>query len=78
MTQDPIIMRPQLQRWLGRHSDTVRKWMRDKRLPQPDVAMSRESIGWKVSTLRAAGIMYPLPDDQASPPTPEASAGARP
>lgn len=54
--QDRVIWRPQLQEMMGVTSETVRRWMRANRLPTPDVAMSRKTLGWRVSTLRAAGI----------------------
>ena len=37
-------------------SETIRRWVRDKRLPSPDVNLSQRTQGWGVSTLRAAGI----------------------
>ncbi len=37
-------------------SETIRRWVRDKRLPSPDVNLSQRTQGWRVSTLRAAGI----------------------
>jgi predicted DNA-binding transcriptional regulator AlpA len=37
-------------------SETIRRYMRDEKLPKPDVELSRRTMGWKLSTLRAAGI----------------------
>lgn len=37
-------------------TETIRRYIRDKRLPKPDVALSQKTMGWKLSTLRAAGI----------------------
>lgn len=54
--QDRVIWRPDLQKMMGVTSETVRRWMKAKRLPTPDVAMSRKTLGWRVSTLRNAGI----------------------
>lgn len=54
--QDRVIWRPQLQQMMGVTSETIRRWMRDHRLPEPDVAMSRKTLGWRVSTLRAHGV----------------------
>ena len=54
--QDRVIWRPQLQELMGVTSETVRRWMKDKRLPPPDVAMSRRTLGWRISTLRASGV----------------------
>jgi len=53
---DRVIWRPELQQMMAVTSETVRRWMKAGRLPRPDVAMSRKTLGWKVSTLRAAGI----------------------
>lgn len=52
--------RPDLQKMMGVTSETVRRWMRDKRLPTPDVAMSRKTLGWRMSTLRAHGVNLAL------------------
>ena len=54
--QDRVIYRPQLQQMLSVSSETVRRWMKEGRLPQPDVAMSRKTLGWRLSTLHNAGI----------------------
>lgn len=54
--KDRVIWRPQLQEMMGVTSETVRRWMHGNKLPTPDVAMSRKTIGWRLSTLRAAGI----------------------
>lgn len=54
--QDRVIWRPDLQKMMGVTSETVRRWMKAKRLPKPDVAMSSKTLGWRVSTLRNAGI----------------------
>lgn len=56
---DPIITRKEFQKRLGVVSDTVRRWMRDGKLPKPDIHLSRETLGWRLSTLRAAGINLP-------------------
>jgi predicted DNA-binding transcriptional regulator AlpA len=56
--QDRVIWRPDLQKMMGVTSETVRRWMRDHRLPAPDVAMSRKTLGWRVSTLRAHGLNF--------------------
>ena len=53
---DPIIKRSDLPKILGVHSDTVRKWLKDKRLPEYDVKLSSKTCGWNTSTLRAAGV----------------------
>jgi predicted DNA-binding transcriptional regulator AlpA len=55
-SEDRVIWRPELQKMMGVTSETVRRWMKDKRLPPPDVAMSRKTLGWRISTLRASGV----------------------
>ena len=62
MTQDAtddLILRPVLMRRLGVCSDTIRRWLRDKKLPPPDVAITVRKTGWKLSTLRAHGVNLP-------------------
>ena len=55
-TSDPLITRLQLTRILRVSGETMRRWLREKRLPPPDFALSSKTYGWKSSTLRAAGI----------------------
>lgn len=54
--EDRVIWRPQLQEMMGVSGNTITRWIKTKKLPVPDVAMSRRTLGWRVSTLRAAGI----------------------
>jgi predicted DNA-binding transcriptional regulator AlpA len=53
---DRVIWRRELQAAACVSSETVRRWMRDGKLPSPDVDLSHRTRGWRVSTLRAAGI----------------------
>lgn len=53
---DPIIKRSELQKRLRVHTDTIRVWMKQKKLPAYDVKLSGRTCGWKTSTLRAAGV----------------------
>ena len=54
---DPIILRRDLAELLGGlSSETMRRWMRDGKLPPPDVDLSMRTRGWRRSTLIAAGI----------------------
>ena len=53
---DPIIKRGDLPKILGVHSDTVRKMLKAKRLPDYDVKLSVRTCGRKTSTLRADGV----------------------
>lgn len=54
--EDRVIWRPDLQEEMHVSSETIRRWMKDGKLPAPDVFMSRKTMGWRVSTLRHAGI----------------------
>jgi predicted DNA-binding transcriptional regulator AlpA len=55
-TPDRVIWRRELQAAADVSSETVRRWMRDGKLPAPDVNLSHRTKGWRVSTLLAAGI----------------------
>ena len=54
--EDPVIWRPELQRRLEVCSETIRRYLKDGKLPPPDVAMSAKKMGWRLSTLRAHGV----------------------
>lgn len=56
MTTDRTIWRKDLQRMLGKSSETMRRWINSGTLPKPDVQLSRSTLGWKASTLQAAGV----------------------
>lgn len=59
MTQqpiDPVIWRADLAKRLNRSSETLRQWIKAGKLPKPDVDLSQKTRGWKLSTLREAGI----------------------
>ena len=58
LTIDPVIYRADLQKKAGVTSETVRQWMKRGKLPKPDVAISMRTMGWRLSTLRAAGIGF--------------------
>lgn len=55
-TQDPIIKRADLPRLLDVHTDTVRRMIKDGKLPKFDVRLSQKTCGWRKSTLAAAGV----------------------
>lgn len=55
-TPDRVVWRRELQAAASVSSETVRRWMKDGKLPLPDVNLSHRTKGWRVSTLRAAGI----------------------
>ena len=54
--EDRVIWRADLCTTLRVCSDTVRRYLKDGKLPKPDVELSRRTMGWKLSTLRGAGI----------------------
>lgn len=57
LAEDQILRLHDLMARLGVTStETIRRYRRDKKLPKPDVALSKRNVGWKVSTLRAAGV----------------------
>lgn len=39
-------------------SETVRVWIKETKIPKPDVVISMRTRGWKASTLRAAGLPF--------------------
>jgi predicted DNA-binding transcriptional regulator AlpA len=54
--KDRVIWRHNLQSLLSVSSETMRRWIKEGRLPKPDVAMSQKTMGWRLSTLRVSGI----------------------
>jgi len=56
---DPVIFRADLMARLGIAGETLRRYMRDKKLPPPDVDMSQRKRGWRLSTLRKHGLNLP-------------------
>lgn len=59
---DPVIWRSELRQMLGGVcSETIRLWMKSGKLPAPDVKLSLKTMGWRLSTLHAAGINVPAP-----------------
>lgn len=60
--QDVVIWRSELREMCGGVcSETIRVWMKSGKLPAPDVKLSLRTMGWRLSTLRAAGINLPVP-----------------
>ena len=53
---DRVIWRQDLIREANVCRETIRRWIRAGKLPQPDVDITRQRQGWKRSTLVAAGI----------------------
>ena len=56
MSDDRIIYRQDLYKALGVTSETLRKWIKEDKMPPTDIAISRRTVGWRLSTLQAAGI----------------------
>lgn len=54
--EDRIIYRQDLYEMLKVTSETLRRWIRDGKLPPADVAITQRTMGWRLSTLQAAGI----------------------
>ena len=54
---DRVIWRRDLMKMFGvTSSETIRCWMRSGKLPEPDVNLSNRTKGWRLSTLRNAGL----------------------
>ena len=56
LQEERLVSRADLCKTLDVHSETIRKWLKSGKLPTPDVALSRKTLMWRLSTLRAAGI----------------------
>lgn len=56
MDPEKIIWRADLPALFKKSDETIRKWIKAGKLPQPDVQLSLQSRGWKVRTLHQAGI----------------------
>lgn len=55
--EDKILYRDELCKALGGvTTETLRRWMKNGKVPQPDIAMSQKTLGWRYSTLLAAGV----------------------
>jgi predicted DNA-binding transcriptional regulator AlpA len=71
MTPAPIIRRRELQAHLGVSSDTMRRYLKDGKLPPLDFNPTPKLQAWRLDTLKAAGW-----DIEAIEPTPEATPAA--
>jgi hypothetical protein len=57
MSGDYVIWRRDLRAALNNVSDeTLRQWLKTGKLPPPDIDLSQRTRGWRLSTLRRAGI----------------------
>ncbi len=55
-TKERLVSRADLCSMLDVSQETLRKWLKVGKLPTPDVALSRKTILWRLSTLQSAGI----------------------
>lgn len=54
---DRMVTRAELAQLLGGvSSETIRRHLKAKRLPPPDVQLSRKTAAWRLSTLQGAGV----------------------
>lgn len=53
---DRLVWRAEICEKMNVGSEAVRRWIKDGKLPRPDVSITRRTKCWKLSTLRAAGI----------------------
>ena len=53
---DRIIYRQDLYKLIGVTSETLRRGLKEGKIPAADIAISRRTVGWRLSTLHAAGI----------------------
>jgi predicted DNA-binding transcriptional regulator AlpA len=53
---DRLVFRDDLVTSLGVGKEALRRWIKAGKLPKPDVAITRRTMAWKLSTLQAAGI----------------------
>ncbi len=63
------LRRHELRAALGVSGETLRRYIRDRKLPPPDIDLGPKAQWWHRATLEAAGIRLP----QATPPTPASS-----
>ena len=54
--KDRVIPRQDLYKKMGVTSETLRKWIKDGKIPPADIAISQRTVAWRLSTLQAAGI----------------------
>lgn len=56
-TEDPLYTRDELIRRHRISSRTLSRWIKERRVPPPDIAPTRQGQQWRHSTLRAAGLV---------------------
>ncbi len=72
---DPVIRPHHIAKAMDVTVETVHRWRkaRPSKLPPCDVVLSRETMGWRRSTLVAAGIDIPLPGEKEPVGIPQAA-----
>ncbi len=58
-SDDQIIWRPDFTKKMGVTTNTVRRWIKEGKVPPPDIDLSLKTQGWLTSTLHKAGINIP-------------------
>lgn len=53
---DRVVYRKELTELLKVSSESIRRYIKRGKLPKPDVELSKHVMGWKLSTLKSAGI----------------------
>ncbi len=53
---DRIIFRRDLCKMLGVGSECMRRYIKAGKVPPPDIFISQQTMGWRLSTLQASGI----------------------
>ena len=53
---DRVIYRQDLYKAMGVTSETLRRWLKEGKMPNADVQLSVRTVGWRLSTLHKAGI----------------------
>lgn len=56
-----IVFADDIKRTLGISSNTLTNWLREGRIPQPDVKITNRTRYWLRSTLVAAKVLPPVP-----------------
>ena len=53
---DRVIWRQDMTTTFGVGSEAIRRWIKSGKLPPPDICISRKTMGWRLSSLHAAGL----------------------
>lgn len=58
-TADRLVWRQELTERMKCSSETIRRWLKEGKLPKPDVCPTGRTQAWRLSTLRAVGFNLP-------------------